>query len=109
MFLFKLFNPYKICKAVFLYSKSQLNFLYYNRLSNNLKSIDLSRKIHKKKAVIELFWKNPNHIFRLWLVCRALKEIDYTEVIIIIWKRDFFAKIMMKWLKKQSLLKLKNR
>ena len=56
--------------------------------------------------MIELFWKNPNHIFRLWLVCRALKEIDYTEVIIIIWKRDFFAKIMMKWLKKAKFIEV---
>ena len=68
MFLSKLFNPYKICKAIFLHFKSKLNFLYYNRLSNNLKSVDLSKNKYKKKAVVELFWKNPNHIFRLWLV-----------------------------------------
>lgn len=106
MFLSKLFNPYKICKAIFLHFKSKLNFLYYNRLSNNLKSVDLSKNKYKKKAVVELFWKNPNHIFRLWLVCRALSEIHYTEVIIVIWKRDLFTKIMMKWLKKAKFIEV---
>ena len=39
------------------------------------------------------------------VVCRALKEIDYTEVIIIIWK-EIFAKIMMKWLKKAKFIEV---
>ena len=94
----------KIIKGFTLLLKSNLVFINYLKLSFYLQDVDLKKNGNDETVLIEVLWKNPNHLFRLWLILLALKKNKTINVIIIAWKEKFIVNCMMIWLKGANII-----
>ena len=88
----------KIIKSIYFILKSKFTFIQYFKLSHYLKINNCNEVENGDTILIEVMWKNPNHIFRLWLVIRALKKINLSNIIIITWKESLVVNCMIKWI-----------
>ena len=94
----------KIIKSIYFILKSKFTFIQYFKLSHYLKINNCNEVENGDTILIEVMWKNPNHIFRLWLVIRALKKINLSNIIIITWKESLVVNCMIKWINNKKII-----
>ena len=86
-------------ESLFNLLKSKVVFIQYLKLSYYLKKSKLFEVKIEETVLVAVMWKNPNHIFRLWLVLLALKKLNLSNVIIVSWKETLIVKCMIRWIK----------
>lgn len=84
--------------------KSKLVFIQYLKLSYHLKKNNFSQEKFGETVLLEVMWKNPNHVFRLWLVIQALRKLNLSNIIIVSWKETLIVKCMIKWIKHRNIV-----
>jgi hypothetical protein len=91
-------------KSLFNLSKSKLVFIQYLKLSYYLKKYNFLEVKSGETVLVEVMWKNPNHIFRLWLVLLALRKLSLSNVIVVAWKETLIVKSMISWIKNVNIV-----
>ena len=91
-------------KSLFNLLKSKLVFIQYLKLSYYLKKNKFLEVKNGETVLVEVMWKNPNHIFRLWLILLALKKLNLSNVIIVSWKETLIVKCMIRWIKNGKIV-----